>query len=270
MSAEAEEVPLTDIAALLTKPYTLDGQIMVVSDKRLRVSQEGQSFDSFSCAPGWGSLYFTQLTKQFYFVNHTKNGEVLLDLGCGSAELMERLWRNGKRCSYIGIDYSKKSLKRREEIIAKASNIVKAILVQDDVAAGICLASNSVDKVVFSEVVEHFNKEDGAKVLMEILRVLKPGGTLYLTTSKGVEKPLSGHLHEYEFEEIWETVAQVNFVIEKTYGLYCPDESCFSEAELAVFQEMKEFYTPRLMRTVLSLKHPKESRSWLIVASKPE
>lgn len=254
---------------LIAKDFCIEDEIVVVSKKRLGISSPGHAFDSFSTVAGWGfPLYYTQLMKQQYFINRTKNGYVVLDLGCGKAELFERLWKNGSRCTYVGIDYSRASLDKRKHLIKKASNIVSGILIQDDFSKEICLKSESVDIVIFSEVIEHFEKEDGVKVIREIKRVLKPGGELVITTSIGKNKPLAGHKHEYTYNEFVELVEVAGFDIEKTYGLFSDKEDTFTPAEREVFDSLKEFYGAKMARTILALRHPELSRSWLLLAKK--
>jgi predicted SAM-dependent methyltransferase len=51
-----------------------------------------------------------------------------------------------------------------------------------DVTKSLPIPDDSVDIVYSEEVIEHVNRENGRRMLSECFRVLKPGGTLRLTT----------------------------------------------------------------------------------------
>lgn len=76
-----------------------------------------------------------------------------------------------------------------------------------DLAKGIPISDNSVDKIFTEHVIEHFDKETGYFLIQECYRVLKPGGTMrigwpnlnklvssYLTHSKKHRKHVTPHL----------------------------------------------------------------------------
>ena len=97
-----------------------------------------------------------------------------------------------------------------------------------------CLDS-SIDTVIFTEVIEHFSK-DPKHCLSEIKRVLKPGGTLLVTTpnienlanrirkifGKSVyptQPGLTGkqrHHHEYSMTELLHTIQNAGFTVMHT------------------------------------------------------
>lgn len=252
---------------LLSKPFSKEGSIIVVSRQRLNISSPGHAYDSMEIKPSWGfPLFFTQLIKQIYFVEHVKNGEIVVDLGCGKTETLEWFWRSGRRCSYVGIDYDIRKLRTREPLVERAKNIVNAMLVLDDFSAGVGLQSACADVVIFSEVIEHFPQNHALGVLSEIYRVLKPNGRLFITTTRGHSKPLAGHLYEYTFNSFSGLINACGFSIEKVYGIFTSDWNCLTASEKEVFSRLEEFYSKKLMRTILALHHPEESRSWFIVA----
>ena len=104
-----------------------------------------------------------------------KNDERILEVGCGNGYYLNLLNKLGFNLTLVGIDNDEVALKEARKIIR--DNRVKLELVDAD---KLPFGNNIFDKVVISEVIEHV--EDQERVLSEIYRVLKPGGTMVLTT----------------------------------------------------------------------------------------
>ena len=94
----------------------------------------------------------------------------VLDVGCGDGDTAG-LWLKQLGREYVGVDVSASAVKR-----ACAAGL-DARLIDD--AAALPFDSNSFDSVVCIEVLEHLLFPNLAAA--EILRVLKPGGTLFAT-----------------------------------------------------------------------------------------
>lgn len=104
-----------------------------------------------------------------------KNGDKILDVGCGNGYYLSLLNRLGLNIDLTGVDNDELALKDAAKFIGDKE--VKLILVD---AAKLPFSNNSFDKIVMSEVIEHVVDEE--TVLKEINRVLKKGGILTLTT----------------------------------------------------------------------------------------
>lgn len=105
-----------------------------------------------------------------------KDGDKVLEVGCGNGYYLSLLNRLGIKLSLTGVDVDKLALKDAKKFINDSK--VKVVFAD---ASKIPFPSNSFDKIVMSEVIEHVNDEK--KVLKEVHRVLKRGGTLALTTN---------------------------------------------------------------------------------------
>ncbi len=104
-----------------------------------------------------------------------KNKEIL-DIGCGFGWCeLDFIKKGAKRI--VGIELS-------EEDLLAARKSVKSNNVEFMVGSGIDipLKDKSVNTVVCFEVIEHIPKNTEVKLFKEINRVLKKGGTLYLST----------------------------------------------------------------------------------------
>jgi ubiquinone/menaquinone biosynthesis C-methylase UbiE len=107
------------------------------------------------------------------FKDLIKEGEKVLDLGCGNGRLLEIL--QDKEIEYIGVDSSWKLIE-----IAKEKHPNFQFLVAD--ALSLPFLENSFDKVFSISVFHHIPSEElRLQFLKEIKRILKPKGILILT-----------------------------------------------------------------------------------------
>jgi ubiquinone/menaquinone biosynthesis C-methylase UbiE len=117
------------------------------------------------------------------------DGGVVLDLGCGSALVADRLAT--RALTYVGVDYGGHHIayaKTKHDAEPKALRTVFA----RSAAEVLPFADGVFDVVVFSEVIEHLMQPELA--VWEIARVLKPGGTFVMTTNNASEVPLRSPL----------------------------------------------------------------------------
>ena len=97
---------------------------------------------------------------------------VILDVGCGDGYATSVAATRNRGHLFAGLDWSASSL-------AKAADRGLAVL-RAGIDASLPIRSGSVDVVVMSEVIEHLVDTDFA--VEEAHRVLRPGGTLLLST----------------------------------------------------------------------------------------
>ena len=113
-----------------------------------------------------------------------REGDLLLDMGCGAGRHAFESYRQGARV--VAFDYSAAELKdvgglfeaMREAGEAGTEPGAMAVTANGD-ALALPFADDTFDFIIASEVLEHVT--DDAVALEEILRVLKPGGTLAAT-----------------------------------------------------------------------------------------
>ena len=97
-------------------------------------------------------------------------GFLVLDLGCGEGEVAREVF-GGRRLEW-GLDNDEEMVKK-----ARRSGVYKKVLLAN--AGKIPLKDKVVDMVFSNSVLEHIKDLD--KVLVEVFRVLKPGGRLVFT-----------------------------------------------------------------------------------------
>lgn len=117
--------------------------------------------------------------------DYAKEGEKVLDIGCGSGRLYE-LFKN-KEIEYFGIDFAKKLIEiakkkylESEDSKREPEKKLPTFFPMD--ALALPFDSDFFDKVFSIAVFHHIpSKEKRLEFLGEIKRILKPGGELFLT-----------------------------------------------------------------------------------------
>lgn len=125
-----------------------------------------------------------------------KDGDKILDAGCGDGFYLHLLSRLGKY-QITGLDFDKNALKSAKKNLKGVKNVT----IMHGSVLELPFKANSFNKVILTEVAEHL--PDDLQGLKEIYRVLKPGGTLVLTVPN----------HNYPL--LWDPV---NKVLEATTG----------------------------------------------------
>jgi len=108
-----------------------------------------------------------------FFRDYIKGGDSVLDAGCGNGRLLELL--KDKNINYIGVDVSDKLIE-----LAKKRYPENRFLVADNL--NLPFPDSNFDKAFSIAVLHHIpSAELRKKALLELKRVLKPGGILILT-----------------------------------------------------------------------------------------
>ncbi len=97
---------------------------------------------------------------------------IILDVGCGDGAAAGLAAQRNPGHHMIGLDWSAGSLAQAQRL---GLTVIRA-----GVDAGLPLAAQTADVVIMSELIEHLVDTDSA--LDEAFRVLKPGGSLLLST----------------------------------------------------------------------------------------
>ena len=148
-----------------------------------------------------------------FLLGNLRQGERVLDLGCGTGEFTASLAAAG--AAPIGVEVAQGALGRARS----RHPDVEFCLAPTE--GPLPLEDCSFDMVWASEVIEHV--ADTARWLSEIRRVLRPRGRLLLTTPShgrmrivlgGIERysePLGDHLHLYTRRSLAQTLGELGF-----------------------------------------------------------
>jgi len=110
-----------------------------------------------------------------------KEGEAILDAGCGPGLVIEEVVKEnkGKRISVIGLELSKGMIKHARKRCKNFSNVMLQIA---DLNKNLEFPDSSFDKVVCSNTL--YALENPQRVISEFYRVLKPGASVVITNPK--------------------------------------------------------------------------------------
>lgn len=123
---------------------------------------ENKEYDVF------GKKGYNRIIGEFNWLVKPKAGETLVDFGCGTGAFTKYLIQFNLKL--IGIDISPKCINYAK------SKFPEINFIRDDIEKT-NFSSNSVDIVVFSGVLHHF--DDFTKTIKEAHRILKPGGRIF-------------------------------------------------------------------------------------------
>lgn len=128
-----------------------------------------------------------------------------LDIGCGMGYALEKIAQRADRVLAVDLAWTPLRGLPTHEKLGKSRADATALPLDDA----------SIDHVMCFQVLEHVDRELAAKMLIEIRRVLKPGGVGFVTTPNARWRLLPGqppwnpyHVVEYRPDEIAELCAE--------------------------------------------------------------
>lgn len=105
-------------------------------------------------------------------------GQRILDLGCGTGVLLSLLVQAQPAAVVVGLDGDAQIL-----AIAQARYSSSAITLTQGMAFQLPYADDSFDCIVSSLVFHHLTRHNKQRTFAELLRILRPGGTLLIADS---------------------------------------------------------------------------------------
>jgi len=115
-------------------------------------------------------------------------GDFILEIGCGTANLAILAKRLSPAAEVFGIDPDPKALARARK---KAARNGLKIEFREAFTEDLPFADASIDKVLSAFMLHHIDPESRVAALLEVCRVLKPGGSLHLADFEQGEHPRS-------------------------------------------------------------------------------
>ena len=154
-------------------------------------------------------------------------GLEVLDIACGTGGLAAQMAAAGV-ASHVGIDLSAEAIRQARDGHEQFSTV--RFEVMD--AQSLTFANHSFDCVIAREAIEHL--PDARQAFSEIMRVLRPGGRLVLTSpnrdslhlhmARALGQPeflcSMDHIRELTFTECCTLLQEASFIITETAGVF--------------------------------------------------
>lgn len=115
----------------------------------------------------------------------------ILDIGCGTGILVVRLKKQFQSVQVVGLDPDPKALRRARN---KARRAAVSVQLDQGFADELPYRAGAFDQVFSSFMFLRLEENDREKMLREVLRVLKPGGSFNLLDFVGINHGTSKHL----------------------------------------------------------------------------
>lgn len=128
----------------------------------------------------WGRLTESKAAEHVLELAAVKNGTCVLDVACGTGDMLVNIVRLNPDGKNIGIDLSPDMLARAEKKLNRANN--GNFELHTGSALDLALPDNSFDILINSYMVDLLPIGTFPKVAAEFHRVLKPGGVIVMST----------------------------------------------------------------------------------------
>lgn len=222
---------------------------------------------------------FAHYLRWTHILKEAKIGESIVDFGCGTANLLEVLYRNKfKQKEYIGIDIREKTIQQAAE---KYADVPWAhFYVADLVKNYMDFSQFNADKVCAFEVLEHVGKQNAHKFLENFKACGNNNATYYLSTPNYDPSVGAAGNHTYdsgdgrgvdiqEFDH-WELegILKCHFDIVKKFGTFASAKDykpLMNDWQQKMFDALKEYYDSNLIANIMAPMFPDASRNTLWV-----
>lgn len=145
-------------------------------------------YDPFTRLAGVGRIHGQLLDRA-----DLQPGQRILEIGCGTGNLLLTLGRRHPDADALGIDPDPAALRSARR---KAARRKVSIRFEQAFAGGLPLPDDSIDRVLSAFMVHHLAEDEWARALREVRRVLRPGGELHVVDVDGAPSGRGGeHTH---------------------------------------------------------------------------
>jgi len=121
--------------------------------------------------------------------------------------------------------------------------------------------------IVMFEVLEHMEQDMGREVLEHIKKFMLPDTTFFMSTPcyDGVNKA-GNHVYEWGYHELREQLEVLGFYVRNVWGTFASIKDykhLMSEAQLDLFDGLRDYYDSNVLSTIFAPIFPAQSRNCL-------
>ena len=186
---------------------------------------------------------YQDLLKEIVREADIKKGDLVLDAGIGTGNLVPLLEKQGVRI--IGLDFSQEAL----NICKKKNPNIQVIL--HDLTQKLPFSDNYFDKIISNNAVYNIPRKKRLETIIELKRVLRPGGKIVLSNLHREFKPIKiylatikENLKRFGFLKTLKLVIKMAMPTIKMfyYNFFIQKEYKFSKQNLFNINEQKELF----------------------------
>ncbi|RSM59520.1 methyltransferase type 11 [Actinoplanes sp. ATCC 53533] len=144
-------------------------------------------YDPFTRLAGVGRIHERLLDRA-----DLRRGQRVLEIGCGTGNLLTALGRRRLDVEAVGIDPDPAALRRSRRKAARRSLPIR---LEQAFAGELPLPDDGFDRVLSAFMLHHLDEAERLRALREVRRVLRPGGQLHVVDVDGTPSGRKTHGH---------------------------------------------------------------------------
>ena len=223
---------------------------------------------------------FAHYLRWTHILKNAKVGMNILDMGCGSGNMLEVFYRNKFKCKeYLGLEYRKLIVAKNNLKFAQVdwANFKQCDLTEENLIEK-TKDNLGWDIITCFEVLEHVGKKNVDTVLKNIYNNMSSKTTCYISTPvyDPIVGPAQNHIvngviGEMTYSELEEKLLNTGFKINKVYGTFASIKDykhMLNDWQQKMFDFLQEYYDVNLLSVIMAPFFPKQSRNCLWVLTK--
>lgn len=207
------------------------------------------------------------------------NKDHVLEIGCGEDRPLSKILTGGAAAhvnTYVGVDLNKlkESGSQRLHFIGEFNFVQDWKKLKDRVEP----PQGGYDIIVTFEVVEHFHSKFMPAFMKGCFELLKPGGTLLLSTPVWDHvRMAANHINEMDIPTLQKYVEKAGFKVERRFGTFLDikhigkteTDRCSTKAITEVRKALSEYFDNDAISNIFGPLYPDHARNNLWVIKKP-
>lgn len=223
---------------------------------------------------------FAHYLRWTHVLKNAKIGMNILDVGCGTGNLLEVFYRNKFRGNeYLGLEYRASTVTKSKY---KYYQVDWADFKQCDITKENQnwqpKDNKGWDIICCFEVLEHVGKDNVEKVLQNIYNNMSNKTKCFISTPcyDPIVGPANNHvvngvIGEMTFNELKEKLLKTGFKIEKVYGTFASIKDYKDKLQgwqLEMYNHLKEYFDVNILANLMAPFFPEQSRNCMWILSK--